>query len=148
MQAWHGAAGASPGEMSDKPSPTSDRASLDLEWEKVVLPIPIAVDTGRQIMSSIDSVLGNSWRPFATAARYMLETRKDFDSGLKYVDQSLTLKEDWFNLWIKAQLLAAKGDYKQAYPLAEKAQQLGEKGPGFFLAGDVKSALLDWKKKL
>lgn len=127
---------------------TDSKASLDLEWEKERLPIPITLETDKQIMASIGTVLGGSWRPYAVAARYMLETKKDYDTGLKYVDQSLALKEDWFNLWIKAELLAAKGDYKQAYPLAEKAQQLGEKGPGFFAAADVKTALGDWKKKM
>ena len=127
---------------------TDDKASLDLEWEKVRLSIPVTVNTSQQILASITTVLGNSWRPYATAARYMLETKKDYDTGLKYIDQSLALKEDWFNVWIKAELLAAKGDYKQAYPLAEKAQQMGAKGPGFFLADEVKTALGDWKKKI
>jgi hypothetical protein len=127
---------------------TDDKASLELEWEKLRLTVPITINTTQQIQNAITAVLGNAWRPFATAARFMLETKKDYDAGLKYVDQSLALKEDWFNVWIKAELLAAKGDYKQAYPLAEKAQELGAKGPGFFLADDVKTALSQWKKKI
>ena len=127
---------------------TDDKASLNLEWEKVRLPIPISVNTTQQILGSVNTVLGNSWRPYATAARFMLETKKDYDTGIRYIDQSLALKEDWFNLWIKAELLAAKGDYKQAYPLAEKAQELGGKGPGFFLSDDIKTALVQWKKKI
>ena len=127
---------------------TDEKASLVLEWEKVRLSIPIALETDKQILAGINAALGNAWRPFATAARYMLETKKDYDTGLKYVDQSIALKEDWFNAWIKAELLAAKGDFKQAYSLAEKAQQLGEKGPGFFLASEIKTALSDWKKKI
>jgi hypothetical protein len=78
----------------------------------------------------------------------MLETKKDYSTGLKYIDQSLALKEDWLNLWIKASLLAAKGSYKDAYPLAEKAYQLGQKAEFFFFEADVKKALADWKKKI
>ena len=55
----------------------------------------------------------------------MLETKKDYDTGLKYVDQSLALKEDWFNLWIKAELLAAKGNTKEARATGERAYDLG-----------------------
>jgi hypothetical protein len=77
----------------------------------------------------------------------MLDTKKDTTTGLKYIDQSLALKEDWFNVWIKASLLAAKGNYKDAYALAEKAYQLGQKAEFFFLEADVKKALGDWKKK-
>ena len=57
----------------------------------------------------------------------MLDNKKDYDAGLKYVDQSLALKEDWYNVWIKAKLLAAKGNHKEAPSLGEKAQTLGAK---------------------
>jgi len=124
-----------------------DKASLDLEWEKLRVSIPIKVDTAPQALASIKTTLDSTWRTYANAARYMLETKKDYDTGLKYIDQSLALKEDWFNVWIKASLLAAKGNYKEAYPAAEKAYALGQKADGFFLEADVKKALADWKKK-
>jgi len=128
---------------------TDDKASLDLEWEKLRLSIPIGVATAQQAAANITNAVDNGWRVYANAARYMLETKKDYDTGLKYVDQSLSIKEDWFNEWIKAQLLAAKGGYKDAVATAEKAQALGAKsGPGFFLEADVKKGLADWKKKV
>jgi hypothetical protein len=78
----------------------------------------------------------------------MLEQKKDYDTGLKLADASITHKEEWFNVWTKAQLLAAKGNYKDAYPLAQKAQTLGEKNPqGFFYSDNIKAALKDWKAK-
>jgi hypothetical protein len=128
---------------------TDDKTSLDLEWEKLRVAIPIVAATEAQALASISSTLDNSWRNYANAARYMLETKKDYDTGLKYIDQSLALKEDWFNLFIKAQLVAAKGNHKEAVALAEKAQALGQKAPpgAFFLQADVAKALADWKKK-
>ena len=79
----------------------------------------------------------------------MLEVKKDYETGFKYADQSIALKEDWFNLWIKAELQAAKGAYKDAVATGEKAQTLGQKsGPGFFSEADVKKGLADWKKKI
>ena len=127
---------------------TDDKATLELEWEKLRLAIPIAVSTGPEVEASIAAAIDGTWRTYANAARYMLETKKDYDRGLKYIDQSLALKEDWFNLWIKASLLAAKGDYRNARPLAEKAYALGEKAPEqFFLEGEIKKTLEDWKKK-
>ena len=128
---------------------TDDKGTLDLEWEKLRLSIPIGVGTAQQALANINNAVDNTWRTYANAARYMLETKKDYDTGMKYVDQSLALKEDWFNLWLKAELLAAKGDYKDAVATAEKAQALGAKaGPGFFLEGDVKKGLAEWKKKV
>jgi hypothetical protein len=125
-----------------------EKASLDLEWEKLRLSIPIKVGTAQQVTANISKELDNSWRPYANAARYMLEVKKDYDSGLKYVDQSLALHQDWFNLWIRASLLAAKGNFKDARAEAQKSYDLGEKaGNGFFLEGEVKKALADWSKK-
>jgi hypothetical protein len=126
---------------------SEDRATLDLEWAKLRVSIPIATHTTEQVLAGIDE-LDNTWRSYANAARYMLETRKDFDAGLKYADQSLALKEDWYTYWIKAALLAAKHDYKDAVVQGERAYELGQKvGAGFTLEADLKKALADWKKR-
>jgi hypothetical protein len=125
-----------------------EKASLDIEWEKLRVSIPIKVGTQQQAVANITKELDNTWRPYANAARYMLEVKKDYDSGLKYIDQSLALKQDWYNVWIHASLLAAKGNYKDARAEAQKSYDLGSKaGPGFFLEGEVKKALTDWSKK-
>jgi hypothetical protein len=127
---------------------TDDKATLSLEWEKVQLPIPIALATSTQAMANIQAAIDGTWRTYANAARYMLESKKDYDTGLKYADQSVALKEDWYNLWIKAQLLAAKGNHKEATTLAERADQLGQKeGPGYFAQAEVKKAIADLSKQ-
>jgi hypothetical protein len=126
---------------------TDDKASLDLEWEKLRLSIPIAVQTSAQALANINNAVDNGWRTYANAARYMLENKKDYDTGMKYVDQSLVLKEDWYNVWIKAELQAAKGNLKDARATGEHAYDLGKKSPMFFLEGEVKKTLEDWKKK-
>jgi hypothetical protein len=128
---------------------TDAGTNLELEWEKLRITIPIHVATDVQAMNSIKQATENAWRVYANAARYMLESKKDYTSGLSMVDQSLKLKEDWYNDWIKAELLAAQGKYRDAYPLAEKAKQLGGQAPqAFFLSHDVDQALADWKKKI
>lgn len=127
---------------------TDDKASLEMEWDRLRLSIPIKVSTSAQALANINNTLDNTWRTYANAARYMLESKKDADTALKYVDQSLALKEDWFNLWVKATVLAEKKDWKGARELAQKSYDLGQKaGPGFFLEGEIKKALGDWSKK-
>ena len=126
---------------------SEDKATLDLEWAKVRVSIPIATHTTEQVLAGIDE-LDNTWRSYANAARFMLETRKDFDAGLKYADRSLALKEDWYTYWIKAALLAAKHDYKDAVVQGERAYELGRKaGDGFTLEPELEQALADWKKR-
>jgi hypothetical protein len=119
---------------------------LVLEWEHVRLSVPVTVGTDAQVAANIKTLGDDEWRPWTNAARYELE-RKDYDAGLALVEKSLQKKETWLNVWTKAQLLAGKGKYKDAYPLAEKANELGPKSPPFFAADDVKKALVDWKGK-
>ena len=126
---------------------TDDKASLDLEWEKLRLPIAVGLGTAAQSLANVNAAIDGTWRTYANAARFMLETKKDADTGMKYVDQSLALKEDWYNVWIKAELQAAKGDYKDARVTGAHAYDLGKKSDQFFLEGEIKKTLEDWKKK-
>jgi hypothetical protein len=126
---------------------TDDKASLDLEWEKLRLSIPIGLATAVQATASVTAAVDGAWRTYANAARFMLETKKDYDTGTKYIDQSLALHEDWFNVWIKAELLAAKGSYKEARGQGDRAYELGKKSDQFFLEPEIKKTLAEWKKK-
>jgi hypothetical protein len=121
--------------------------SLDLEWEKLRVSLPIKAATDEQTAANIKALEENLWRPYTNAARYMLETKKDYDAGLALAEKSIAIKEEWLAVWTKAQLLAAKGKFKDAYPIAEKAQELGKKSEQFFFADEVKKALTEWKGK-
>jgi hypothetical protein len=126
---------------------SEEKATLDLEWEKVRVSIPIAANTGQQVLAGIAD-LDTAWRSYANAARYMLETKKDFDAGLKYADQSLALKEDWYTYWIKASLLAAKLDWRGARESGEKAYKLGQAlGDGFVLEYELRRNVAEWTKR-
>lgn len=125
-----------------------DYAKINMEWEKVRITIPVTTFTSDQAMDNIRNSTEGSWRVFNSAARYMMDTKKDFDAGMKYVEQSLSLGNDWLNNWTKAQLLAAKNNYKEALVWANKAKTLGDKNPdGFFFKTQVEKALADWPAK-
>ena len=125
----------------------NQQATLALEWEKVRIAVPIKLGTDAQVDANVKGYDDASWMPYNQAARYQLEQKKDFDAGLALVEKSLRAKEDWFNLWTKAQLLAAKGKLKEALPLAQKALQMGEKAPRFFAAEEMKKAIAEWKAR-
>ena len=109
--------------------------------------LPIKVHTDEQVAASIKGLENGGWSPWAQAARYELE-KKNYDAGMKLVDQSIQIKETWLNTFVKAQLLAGKGNYKEAYPLAQKAKEMGDKeGDNFFMKGEVEAALKSWKTK-
>jgi hypothetical protein len=126
---------------------TDDKGTLDLEWEKLRLSIPIKVNTEAQALANIDKSIDGAWRIYANAARYLAETRHDHATSLRYIDQSLALHEDWFNVWIKATILAARGQRADAVALGERAYTLGQKAELFFLEPEIKKTLAEWKKK-
>lgn len=124
---------------------TDAGTTLELEFEKLRVAIPIKANTDLQVTANIKQLEDGSWRPYNAAARYLLDNKKDPERALQLVERSLSLHEDWYNVWTKAQLLGAKGKAAEACTLAQKAKALGDKSDGFFGADDVKKALVDWK---
>lgn len=125
---------------------TDDAATFALEWEKVRVAVPVTVATAQQVAASTKAVDENLWQPSMLVARYHLD-RKDYDQALAWAEKSLKLRETWLNSWTKAQAFAGKGKYADAHTWAVKTQQLGDKGPRFFYAEDVKQAIAEWKGK-
>ena len=123
---------------------TDDRASMDLEWAAVRVRIPIGLRTAEQVAGAMQT-LDSAWQANAEAARYMLEKNK-LEAGLKYANQSLALRETWYGYWIKASLLAARGDYPNARAAAERSYQLGHAAGSEFttLESTVKGAVAAW----
>jgi len=124
---------------------TDDGGTLNLEWEKVQVALPFKVDTAAQVETDLKNLEDNAWQPYNAAANFE-RTRQQFDLGLTDVEKSIKLKETWQNLWTKAQLEAAKGNYKSASSTAEKARALGKDAPKNF-QDDSAKALAEWKSK-
>jgi hypothetical protein len=127
---------------------TDDSTRLDLVWAETRLSVPISFDTAKSSQANIDAFATMASRKLANAARHAADNAKDLDAALRYIDMSLGIEQTWFNTWIKADFLSRQGKFAEAYPLAEKAFEMGEKaGPGFFWRDQVKKALEDWKSK-
>ncbi len=126
---------------------TDDAASIDLEWEKVKVSLPVKLKTKDQALAAIKAAADASWQPMNSAARYFLD-QKNFAEALAKADASIAARQTWLNSWVKAQALAGLGKFKDAYPLVEKAKELGDKEPnGYFAKDDIAKALVDWKNK-
>lgn len=120
--------------------------SIDLEWETTRVSFMVKTDTDAQAMASISRETGRTWRTYNAAARYMLDNNKELETGMKYVDQSISLSNEWFNNWTKAELYNAMGRKADAYKYAVIAKELGDKNPdGFFYKDRVEKAIADWK---
>lgn len=126
---------------------TDNSTSLDLEWEKLRVSVPIQVDTAAFAKANIQSDVDGTWRAHANVARYLADTVKDLDAALKYANTSIAIQSTWFNQWIRADILARKGQYAEARKAAQIAWDLGNKDPNFFFRDAVSKALAEWKNK-
>lgn len=127
---------------------TDDSTQLTLEWEKVRVRVPLTLDTKSMVKQNIDKSLADAWRPHYAAARYLMDNNGDLDQALGYIDQSIAIKPNWSNNWVRAQILHKKGKNPDAVASAEKAAQLGKGDRVFegFYKADVTKATSEWKK--
>ncbi|MFN7966815.1 MAG: DUF2911 domain-containing protein [Acidobacteriota bacterium] len=126
---------------------TDSSANLDLEWEKLRVRIPLAVDTKAQVMKGIDSSLSDAWRPHFMAARYLLDSGGDLNQALAYINTSIGIQPGWWNNWIKAQVLAKLGKKSEAITVAQQSQNLGKGNETYaFFSAQIAKAIEDWKK--
>lgn len=126
---------------------TDDSVRLDLEWADTRISLPVTIKTAALAKDGIDAYVASSARSLANAARYTAETLKDDKRALALADASIAAQETWYNVWVKATILAGGKDKKGAYKLAQRAHELGVKDPGFFYKAQVEQALKTWPKK-
>jgi Protein of unknown function (DUF2911) len=124
-----------------------DGASLDLEWEKLRIRIPIAADTKTQALASIERATADAWRPHSAAAQYLLDTNGDLDKALVYIDKSIAIQPTWRNEWVRAQVQGKKGNKAEAMASAERAHKLGAGNQTFeqFFKADLTKMQAGWK---
>ncbi len=120
--------------------------TLAMEWDTVRVAVKFELPTRANVLAEIRKLKTDDWAPYNRAARYLLEAKAEPAYAMELVDKSIKLKEDWFNDWTKAQLLAASGNTKQALAMAQRAQNLGKQASNFFYADEVAKAISDWKK--
>ena len=107
----------------DPVSPSS--ANVTLTWESMAVSLPVEVDVNALVWADIDEAMKNNQvsqaQLYASAAGFALESGDRLDQGLTWVNQSIAINENVFNLWTKAQILHKLGRAKEALPIMEKA---------------------------
>lgn len=112
--------------------PQNDSMALvQLEWDKLVLPIEVKVPTIEKTMKALVDRYEN-WYHMAKSAHFMLQHKQDPEMAMKMAQQSVAKREHFFNTWILAKTYAAQGDYKEASKLTKKALEMGDEKSNFF----------------
>jgi len=126
---------------------TEEGGTLALEWDTLRVGVKFEVATRAAALAAIRALKSDDWRPYASAARYLLDAKTEPALAMDLIDRSIQLKEGWYNQWTRAQLLAAAGKPREAAAAAQRAQELGKQSKTFYLADDVARALAEWSKK-
>ncbi len=122
-----------------------EKGTLAMEWEKQRVAVKFTTGTRERALAQIRALQGDDWRPYNTAARYLLGAKIEPALAMQLADRSIQLKEQWNNVWTRAQLLHAAGKKSEALAAAQRAQALGKASENFFEEKEVARALVAWK---
>lgn len=128
-----------------------------MDWERKRVSVPFKIETMKMAVASIDKALAaakqeDKWQIHAQAADFLMNNNGDIASALTHADESVKLKSSVWNLWIKAQVLAKKGDYASAVDTANKLEEAGKasKDDGEYyeeIKKEVNTSIAAWKRK-
>ncbi|MBW7887631.1 MAG: DUF2911 domain-containing protein [Bacteroidetes bacterium] len=125
---------------------TKNSAKVTLRWEKLSVSFTVSTDTYSNVMKEASSEANSGAGVAATFARYSLDTKTDWENGMKAVDKAIELNPSSGNYQLKANLYAQKEMYKEAVAAGETAVQLGKEQNVNTV--NFEKALIDWKSKL
>ena len=112
------------------PEVAHDVAALELSWEKIRIPIRIETETTAQALASIREALSGEvkdWEVPYSAASFAFNAKLDNRAdAMAWVDRSIALDENYWNLRLKAAMLEKDGKRKEAVAVAEKAVKIGK----------------------
>jgi hypothetical protein len=125
---------------------TDNSTIVVLQWEKMKIAFKVEIETQALVLAKARSAIG----PQATmqAANYCLENDINLDEAMKWIDISISIKENYSNVRVKALLLAKFNKMPDAIKLMEKAVQMGKAMPEPpFNLKQTEDTLAEWKKK-
>jgi tetratricopeptide (TPR) repeat protein len=105
----------------------SNSADLKIMWEKTAVTIPITADIDSKVMAQINDLMNKDNRPYFNAAMYYLESGKDLNQAVTWLDKAIEQNPTAF--WVyhqKANALAKLGKKEDARKTANKSIELAK----------------------
>jgi hypothetical protein len=98
---------------------------LHMMWENTAVALPITTDVDKKVTAQIDQLMNKDNRPYFTAAMYYMETGRDMNQVLTWLDKAIEQNPSAF--WVhhqRANALAKLGKKDDAKKAAEKSREL------------------------
>ncbi|MEJ8802421.1 DUF2911 domain-containing protein [Pontibacter sp. H249] len=131
----------------------SNTGKLKLNWENTTVTLNIETEVEKKALVNINEALSKAapddWYIWAQSAEFMLPRREHHQKALEWINKSISIKENFFNNWIKARLYAQNREYEMAANLTAKAIKLGTSEPDNYktYSREIESAYNIWKKR-
>ena len=108
-------------------SEDNTKAAIQLAWANTSVKVGIEVNFDDTVMESIKKNTVVNDRNYVAAANYYFNNDKDLEQALKWMDMYLANhpKEFW-NVHVKAQILAKMGNKKEAKAVAKESLELAK----------------------
>ena len=129
---------------------TDSTATVALRWSETRVPFKIAVNTTSVLRSRADEMMADAsdWRAPIPYVGYALENDVLLDEALAWINRSIELEERFGNLRMKANVLAATGQYAQAVETGtaalSKAEDMDESPNG---VEELRNQIETWKSE-
>src|SRR3970040_1994114 len=123
-------------------------ATVVLAWEKVRISFKVEFNLLAKLQASV-----GTWGTLNGAARTALDNKMYLKEAMGWVDRSLAIERNFFNLKTKAELLALEGKTSEAIAAAEEGLKIISPRvaqlPDFQRqqVTDMEKMVADWKKK-
>ncbi|GAA4427733.1 DUF2911 domain-containing protein [Pontibacter saemangeumensis] len=132
---------------------SANKGKLNLVWENMKVSLDIETEVEKKALANINDALAKAapddWYVWAQSAEYMLSRKEHHQKALEWINKSISIKDNFFNNWIKAKLYATNNEYQMASNLTAKAIKLGSSEPESYkeYASQIETAYNDWKKR-
>ena len=123
-------------------------ANIVVLWENTKVAIPFTVNTKENSIANIKEAIkeGDDLNSvYNNAANFYYGTMKDNKTALEYVNKSISLKEDYRNLFLKARIISATNKV-EAVTIATKALELAKKDGSVGYQNFISGTIAKWNK--
>ncbi|MFT2009403.1 DUF2911 domain-containing protein [Pontibacter sp. 13R65] len=130
-----------------------NKGKLHMVWENSKVTLEIETEVEKKALANIRQALkeanSDDWFIWAQSAEYMIPRKEHHEEALKWINKSISVKENFYNNWVKARLYAQNQEFQEAANLTAKAMQLGNTEPEAYkvYAKEIEAAYTIWKKR-
>jgi tetratricopeptide (TPR) repeat protein len=133
-----------------------DKGYIKLAWAKKRIYLRFNLKVMDHAMANINAALeaaepNKKWMTLTQGAQFLLEQDENLDLALEWSRQSTELKDHSWNWYVRAQIFAAKGKYKDAMDSVTKSRTLGAKEKDKYFKTNkekILASVAEWKEKV